>query len=197
MKYSAGMAAKSFWYLESKKTAQYMLDDKTKKQILELAIKDNIYQVETENRAKNMANAIYSRLSNLPKQLLSAIVSSDITTSKVLVLISIMKSDRLFFEFMYEIFRNNVILGDFTLKDRDINVFFDEKKSQSEIVDKWTDGTVKKLKSRYLTILNFAGLIRTDSDKREIIVPYIDFRVKKHLLDNDMAPYMYTITVEK
>ncbi|MDO9044339.1 MAG: DUF1819 family protein [Methanobacteriaceae archaeon] len=197
MKYSAGMAAKSFWYLESKKTAQYMLDDKTKKQILELAIKDNIYQVETENRAKNMANAIYSRLSNLPKQLLSAIVSSDITTSKVLVLISIMKSDRLFFEFMYEIFRNNVILGDFTLKDRDINVFFDEKKSQSEIVDKWTDGTVKKLKSRYLTILNFAGLIRTDSDKREIIVPYIDFRVKKHLLDNDMAPYMYTITGEK
>ena len=31
MKYSAGMISKSYWYLESKKTAKYMLDGLSKK----------------------------------------------------------------------------------------------------------------------------------------------------------------------
>jgi hypothetical protein len=197
MKYSAGLVSKSFWYLESKKTAKYMIDGLNREEIRDLAIKDNIYQVESDYRAKNVTNAIYTRLNSLPVIILEDLVNSDITTSKILVLISIMKTDRLFFEFMHEVFRNNIILGDFSLKDRDINVFFDEKKAQSEIVDKWKDRTVKNLKSRYLTVLNFAGLIKIDSDKREIIVPYIDFRVKQHLLDNDMGPYVYAITGEK
>ena len=54
-----------------------------------------------------------------------------------------MKTDRLFFEFMYEVFRNKIILGDYSFKDRDINIFFQDKKSQSEIVDNWADSTVQ------------------------------------------------------
>jgi len=197
MKYSAGLVSKSFWYLESKKTAKYMIDGLNREEIRDLAIKNNIYQVESDYRAKNLANAIYTRLNSLPVIILEDLVNADITTSKILVLISIMKTDRLFFEFMHEVFRNNIILGDFSLKDRDINVFFDEKKAQSEIVDKWVDTTIKRLKSDYKRLLSEAGILRTESDKREIIVPYIDFRVKQHLLDNDMGPYVYAITGEK
>lgn len=197
MKYSAGLVSKSFWYLESKKTARYMLDGLTREEIRELAIKDNIYQVESEYRAKNLANAIYTRLNSLPEILLRDVFDSDVATSKVLVLISIMKTDRLFFEFMHEVFRNNIILGDLTIKDRDLNLFFQEKKAQSEIVDKWVDKTIKKLKSRYLTVLGYAGVIRTNTDKREIIVPFIDYKIKQKLIDNNMAPYLYAITGEK
>jgi hypothetical protein len=197
MKYSAGLISKSFWYLESKKTARYMLDGLTREEIRELAIKDNIYQVESEDRAKRITNAIYTRLNSLPEIILKDVVDSDVATSKVLVLISIMKTDRLFFEFMHEVFRNNIILGDFTIKDRDLNLFFQEKKAQSEIVDKWVDKTIKKLKSRYLTVLGYAGVIRTNTHKREIIVPFIDYKVKQKLIDNSMAPYLYAITGEK
>ena len=59
-----------------------------------------------------------------------------------------MKTDRLFFEFMYEVFRNKIILGDYSLNDRDINIFFQDKKSQSEIVNNWIDSTVKEIKIR-------------------------------------------------
>lgn len=197
MKYSAGMISKSYWYLESKKTAQYMLEGLSRKEIVELAITDNIYQVNSEYRSKTIANAIYTRLESLPEILLEAIVNSDITTSKFLVLISIMKTDRLFFEFMHEVFRNKIILGDFSLTERDINVFFESKKAQSEIVDNWVEKTIINLKSLYLTLLNFAGLIRTNGDKREIIVPFVDYRIKQLLIDNDLAPYFYAITGEK
>ncbi len=197
MKYSAGLASKTFWYLESKKTAKYMLNGLKMEEIVELAVKENIYQVESKLRAKRIASAIYTRLDSLPEIILKAIVESDIATSKILVLIAIMKTDRLFFEFMHEVFRNNIILGDYLLKDRDINIFFQNKKSQSEIIDKWTDPTIKKLKSRYLTVIKYAGLLRTDSDKREITIPTLDYEVKQNLLNNGMGPYVYAITGEK
>ena len=72
MKYSAGLVSKSYWYLESKKTAKYMLNGLNRKEILELAIKDNIYQVDSEYRTKRIANAIYTRLNSLPEIILEA-----------------------------------------------------------------------------------------------------------------------------
>jgi hypothetical protein len=70
-----------------------------------------------------------------------------------MVLLSIMKTDRLFFEFMHEVFKEKFILGDFILKDIDINNFFDIKKTQSETVSKWTDIIITKLKRCYARML--------------------------------------------
>lgn len=98
---------------------------------------------------------------------------------------------------MYEVFRNNILLGNFSLTDRDINVFFQEKKAQSDIVDKWVDTTIRRLKSEYVRMLIEAGLLKVDSNKREILIPLLDYRVKQHLIDNDMEPYVYAITGEK
>lgn len=195
MKYSAGLISKSYWYLESKKTAKYMLDGLNRKQIVELAINENIYQVESEYRSKNVANAIYSRLNSLPEVILESVVNSDIATSKILVLISIIKTDRLFFEFMHEVFRNKILLGDSSLTDKDLNIFFDEKKIQSEIIDKWVHTTIRSLKSGYIKMLTDSGLYNNDSN--EIIIPILNYKVKQILLDNDFAPYLYAITGEK
>lgn len=197
MKYSAGMVKKLFWYLESKKTVLYILEGLSRKEIQEIAITENLYQVESENRAQEIASNVYTRLNSLPEDIQEAILNSDITTSKVLVLISIMKTDRLFFEFMYEVYRNNIILGDFTLKDREINLFFQDKKEKSETVDKWVEETIKKLKSTYIAILTDAGLIRIENDKKEITVPYMDYHIKQKLIQEDMDAYVYAITGEK
>ena len=195
MKYSAGLISKSYWYLESKKTAKYMLDGLNRKEIVELAISDNIYQVESEYRSKTIANSIYTRLISLPEDILEAIVNSDITTSKILVLISIMKTDRLFFEFMHEVFRNKIITGDLTIEERDLNIFFDEKKIQSEIIDKWVHTTIRSLKSGYLKMITESGLYNYES--KEIKLPIFDYKVQQLLLENDLAPYLYAITGEK
>jgi len=195
MKYSAGLISKSYWYLESKKTAKYMLDGLNRKKIVELAISDNIYQVESEYRSKTIANSIYTRLNSLPEDILEAIVKSDVTTSKILVLISIMKTDRLFFEFMHEVFRNKIITGDLTIEERDLNIFFDGKKIQSEIIDKWVYTTIRSLKSGYLKIITESGLYNYES--KEIKLPIFDYKVQQLLLENDLAPYLYAITGEK
>ncbi len=197
MKYSSGLAAKSFWYLESKKTARYMMDGLKREEIQQLAVEENIYQVESESQALKIANNIYNRLNSLTEHILEDIVNSDLATSKILVLISIMKTDKLFFEFMHEVFKIHIILGDYYLKNRDINIFFQEKKFQSEIISNWAESTIKRLIRSYTGFLNQSGLLNVNKNCKIIVIPFIDYRVKQRLIHNNMAPYLYTVTGEK
>ena len=59
MKYTTSLTNSSFWFLESKKIAELILEDYSKEDILELAIEDNIFQVESENRIKKITNTVY------------------------------------------------------------------------------------------------------------------------------------------
>jgi hypothetical protein len=196
MQYSAGMVSRPFWYLESKKTAKYLIECKDIKEIKDVVVTENIYQTPSEHRATQVFNTVVRRLSSLDDFLISAIVNTNIATSKLVVLLSIMKTDRLFFEFMYEIFRDKLILGDFNLKDRDISNFFDTKKSQSEVISKWTDTTITKLKRCYARMLFEAGLINNSSGDRTITPVIMDYKVSAYLKEHNMSALLYAITGE-
>lgn len=116
MRYSAGIVSSSFWLIETKTTAKYILDGLSRKEIIDLSLNENIYQVSSERRARRMINTLYKRLRDFPKEILQYFINADVNSSKLLVLISILKNDRLFFEFMYEVFRQHIILGNYTLK---------------------------------------------------------------------------------
>ncbi|MCL2156389.1 MAG: DUF1819 family protein [Methanobrevibacter sp.] len=198
MKYSSGLMALSFWYIETKKTAKYLIQGLSRKEIIELAIEENIYQVETENRKKRIANTCVTRLINFPTILLEDIINSDITSSKMLVLISILKNDKLFFEFMHEVFRNKIIIGEKYIEKKDLNIFFDEKKLQSETVNNWVPKTVQRLKLEYVNILRESGLLSFEKkDKKAIIFPILDYKVEQDIISNNLSPYLYVITGEK
>ena len=135
MKYSAGLASTSFWFIESKKIAELILEGKSKKEIMEIAIEENIFQVETNTRIKQIVNGVYKRLNSFPKEVLECFINVDVNSAKVFVLISILKNDKLFFEFMHEVFREHILIGDLTLKNRDFDIFMDNKSFQSEIIE--------------------------------------------------------------
>ena len=197
MKYSAGLASTSFWFIESKKIAELILEGKSKKEIMEIAIEENIFQVETTNRIKQIVNGIYKRLNSFPKELLECFINVDVNSAKVFVLISILNNDKLFFEFMHEIFREHILIGDFTLKNRDFDIFFDNKSFQSEIVENWTDDTVARLKRGYRNMLSEAGILDVSKKEKIIIIPFVDFTLQELLINNNFGPYLNAITGEQ
>ena len=98
---------------------------------------------------------------------------------------------------MHEVFREHIIKRDYLLKSRDFDLFFEDKKLESEIVEKWTDGTVRRLKSTMKLMLSEARVYDAENDQKNIFVPIIDYRFKSILLKNDLGPYIYVITGEK
>ena len=197
MKYSAGLVSTSFWFIESKKIAELILEGYSKEEILSAALEDNIFQVESERRIRDITNTVYRRLNSFPEKVLEYFVRVDVNSAKVFVLISILKNDRLFFEFMYEVFREHIILGDLTLKNKDYEIFFDNKAYQSDNVSEWVDETRSRLKRSYNTMLSEAGVLDTSSNERVILLPFIDLKFKDILIKHDLGTYLYAITGEE
>ena len=197
MKYSASIISSSFWFVESRKVAELMLEGYSKDEILEMALEDNIFQVESERRIRDTTNTVYRRLKSFPEEVLEYFIRVDVNSAKVFVLISILKTDNLFFEFMYEVFREHIILGDLTLKNKDFEMFFDNKAYQSDIVSEWVDETRGRLKRGYSNMLSEAGVLDTSNNERVILLPFIDLKFKDILIKNDLGTYLYAITGEE
>lgn len=196
MKYSAGIVSHAFWLSETRKTAELLVAGEDLKQIRFLAQTENIYQVKNETRALRIANAIVQRLESLPHVLVEQIAKSDIGTAKLLILISIMKTDLLFFEFMHEVYRPAILLGENIITARAMNSFFNEKKGQSETVAKWIDTTINRLKLSYIGLLREAGLLNTETAERKIIIPLVDYNLRKQMEENGLTPYLNAVTGE-
>lgn len=134
MEYSAGMVSQAFAFVETKKTAELMTAGMSKEEIRNKVMSENLFQLKNETRLRRTFNYVYKRLESLPEGAAQLLVKVDNDNAKLLTLISIMITDKLFFEFVYEVYRGKIILGEKTIEDRDMNVFFDDKAAQSEEV---------------------------------------------------------------
>ena len=180
-KYSTRIKSQSFLYVEMKKAGRLVLQGYDKQQIRDKSLSDNIFQVNTTARKSEIASAVTKRLSVLDTYLIEKLVSSDIQTSKVIVIYSIMKTDRLFFEFMNEVYKDKIMFGDKLILDKDFNMFFDRKKEQSPDVSLWADYTFYKLKQVISRTLNESGLCKREGKKMKIVEPIVESSVTEHI----------------
>ncbi|KZX12981.1 hypothetical protein MBORA_08820 [Methanobrevibacter oralis] len=196
MKYSAGIKNISFWLLESKLTAEYILDGLSKEEILDLSLNENLYQVESQYKVKDIPNRLFTRLKDFSEESLTYFINCDVNSSKLFVIISILRNDKLFFEFVHEVFREHILLGNYALKQSDFDIFFMNKSNQSKIIGNWTEETVNRVQRQYRFLLKEAGLIEKDDNEYKIIIPFIDYRLKDLMIKENLTPYLNAITGE-
>lgn len=181
MEYKSTIKSRPYLYKETKKASSLINKGLSVEEIKEKSLEDNIFQLESEARKKEVASIITARLKNLDEHIIYSIENSNIETSKVLVLYAILKTDRLFFEFINEVYKEKILLKDLFIRDKDFGVFFQNKREQSEKVASWSEYTFKKLKQVYIRILFESGLIANQKGDREIRVPIIENEIKEYL----------------
>ena len=180
-KYSAGLISQSIWFIEIKKILRLIREGKREDEIKKLCIEENLFGTTNEYRAKRIYGYIWNRVKHLDGKIIELFNESDLSTQKIINLIAIMRCDRLFFEFIYEVYREKNILGTLTIEDRDANIFFRNKEVQNENIAKWTDRTKKRLKSCYFNYLIDANLITIKDKKKYITPPIFDIAVERYL----------------
>lgn len=192
--YSAGMVSKPFWFIEFKKFIQLLNDGCSYEEIKRISIEENLFGVPKEYRAKEIFNGLSSRAKVFDEGMIKLFCSTDLSSSKFLAMLAVIKTDRLFFEFMYEVYREKIMFGVTTLEDRDINIFLKNKQMQSEKVAGWKDCTLDKLKNSYVNYLSDSGLILRVGSVKNITPPVLDISVEQYLLDHDMRQYLSALT---
>lgn len=186
--YSAGAVKLSFWFLEFKKAVQLFYEGKTKEDIKQLSINDNIFATSTKERAKQISLTVTARVQSLDESFYQLFLNSDATTQKLFNLAAVMASDTLFFDFMYEVIRDKFILGDDKLTDGDIRIFFKHKQEQSSKVAGWTDATFDRLGRCYKAMLYETGLAtkKKGGMPQTLYKPVLDITLQKWLETHDM-----------
>lgn len=192
--YSAGLMSQSCWFVEFKKIIQLVADGKSQEEIRIQCLENNLLGAAKEYRAKRVYGYLISRAKMLDAAGVRLFMESDLSTQKILNLVAILRGDRLFFEFVYEIYREKVILGQLELEDRDFSIFFRTKGEQSELVEKWNDSTKGHLKSNYVTCMTDANLLYFEGRKRLITKPIVDNSLIRYLNDSGDQAILAAIT---
>lgn len=179
--YSAGLVSQSFWFVEIKKVIKLINMGKSEKEIKKICIDENLFGTTKEYRAKRIYGYIRNRIKHMDEFLINLFCNSDIATQKIINLIAILKSDRLFFEFVFEVYREKKILGIPVIEDADANIFFKNKEVQDNDITLWKDTTKNRLRSVYFNYLTDANLLTIINKKKTITPPVLDNTLENHL----------------
>ncbi len=180
-KYRSTIKTRSYLYLELKKASGLYLQGLTLNEIRQRALDENIFSLNSENRIREIASTVAERLEVLDEDLLIKLAKGNLETSKQIALYTILKTDRLFFEFMREVYRDKYLIRDHLITDKDFAIFFHRKAEQSQRVAGWTDYTLYKLKQVYKRILIEAGFVKKNNRAIEITRPLIEQELINYL----------------
>ncbi|GGJ91405.1 hypothetical protein GCM10007063_12570 [Lentibacillus kapialis] len=189
-KYSTTIKSRPLLYTETKKLADLILQGYNELKLKEQVINNNIFQVKSESRKRELASTILSRLNILDEYLTRCLIESDVETSKILVLYTIVRTDRLFYEFMDEILSEKLAFQDPVITDSDFNSFFESKRQQSNKVAGWKEYTFYKLKQVYIRILFESGLLLNQKGERKVVIPIINPDIIDHIKKHDDPRYI-------
>ena len=195
MDYNASATKYLFWFVETKETAR-LLSNYSMDEVRDIVIKENLYQQKSESRLINEFGCIKKRLESLPDEMRRMMITTDINTGKIIAFVGCMASDKLLFDLMYEVYRRKIYLGEESITDADINVFFKDKQEQNEKVAAITDISIKKLKQVYCKYMFEAGLLTGKISEKHINKPFIDSELRYTLESNAMDKYLMALTGE-
>ena len=192
--YSAGAVKHSFGIMEFRKVVQLLSEGKTLDEIKKLNQEENIFGAPTVMRATQIFNTVSARIKMLDESFYPVFVTSEVSTQKLFNLVATMAYDTLFGEFVYEVIREKMIIGNDEFADSDIRVFFKNKQLQDEKVAEWTDATLKRLGACYKTLLYEAGMTDKGKECRKILKPILDPVMANWLKDHDMEIMVKALT---
>lgn len=192
--YSAGTVKVCFWFSEFRKVVALLNEGNSMEDIKNLNQRENIFSAPTLLRANQIFSTVSARINSLDGSFYLLFLESDLAAQKLFALVGAMAYDTLFFDFIYEVIREKMIIGTNELLDSDVRIFFKNKQIQNEKVAGWTDTTLNRLGQCYRTMLYEAGVINKSKHVRKIFKPILTPELHQWLDEQGMGIFINALT---
>lgn len=167
-KHTSAIKKTPYKYYIAKKIADLIYKGLDRIEVYNECFSNNLIQVDSLERRREVTNVIYDRLILLDKYLLEQFLYGDIVTSKFILVYATAKSDSLFLDFLFEVYREALLNEKQYISLDDFDLFFWGKKENNSTVKGWGVYTIDQLGKGYRNILVESGLGKRD--KRNILV---------------------------
>ena len=133
------------------------------------------------NNLKRKVGILIKRFSVLDDLLVKELVEADIATTEFITFYSIVKNERILYDFLNEIiFSNYIKLKKYITKD-EIDNFIIEKARQVEEVNKWTDATKQRMKNKIIEFSMKGGYLKKGDSDYTIVFPSVSKKTVEHI----------------
>lgn len=156
--YSSSIKKTPFKYIYAKRVAKLMLEGLDRNEVFKKCFDENYIEIDSLQRRGEVTRVLYDRLLEFDDVLLEQFCNGDVNTSKFLLVYAIAKNDSLFFDFMFEVYRDALLSEKRYISIDDFEDFFESKKESDPIVSKWGHFTIEQLSKGYRNILVDSGL---------------------------------------
>ena len=163
-------------------------------EVRNICLTENLFGAPTTARSLQILQTVMMRISELPEAFQLLFIQGDLQTQKFITLTATMNSDSLFFDFVYEVYREKLYMGSEVIADSDYNIFFRDKQVQCEKVASWSESTIKNLKKTYKSILMESGITARSIGNRKILKPILDAPLENCLRDHHMELFINALT---
>ena len=174
--YSGKLTGESFLLYELKIVAKLKKEGYTDKEIRKMVLEENLFQYKFTSSISRRLTPLMQRINLLDEKLIDRLIEDPLGDGIVINLYSIMKNDRLFFEFMNEVMKEKLKSNNEVLEKKDINIFIETKIEQNEDIASWSDSTINKIKQVINKILMEAKVVennKTGTVKKIIMSDWI------------------------
>lgn len=192
--YSAGAVKFAFWFPEFRKEIAMISKGLSLDEIKTACLEQNVFNASTPARATMIYQTVTARIQELDASIYPLFQQSDLATQKLINLTAIMMHESLFFDFMYEVFREKILMGTNELNDRDVRIFFRDKQLQDSKAATWTDQTLQRLGRTYKSYLLGAGLSDRGQKTRKLFNPILDPVFEDWLVQHHLEPIIKALT---
>ena len=184
-RYTSSIKDMPLMFSEMRRTALLLCNGKSKDEIIALSLEKNIYQLEKEKRRRDVPLRMINRLGVIGKPLVEVIAKGYGGDAKLTAFLALMKSDRLLFEYMSEVYADKFHSGHDEINDKDFIEFIDRKSQNSETVAAWSASTFTGVRTKIKSALCEAGLAKRNGDNLLILRPIVDDELLQLLSADD------------
>lgn len=182
-------------FSEMKRTALLLCEGKTGEEIIGLSMTDNIYQLDKEKRRRDVPLRMIKRLSAIGQPLIEVIAYGNDSDARLMAFLALMKTDRLVFEYMREVYMDKFHAGFEEVTDKDYLDFIEHKAQNSETVARWSAGNIASIRGKIKSSLCEADLGKRKGDSLLIKRPIVDNELLK-LFDEADRIYIRAMLIE-
>ncbi len=169
-----------FLNLEMIQAAKFINENKIE-DLKKSLLQENILDCSSANNLRRKVGIVIKRFTVLDEILIKELAEADISTTEFITFYSIVKNEKILYDFLNEIiFSNYIRLKKYVTKE-EIDNFMIEKQRQIEEISSWSETSRTRMKNKVIEFSLKAGYLKKDGHDYTIILPSVNKKTVEHI----------------
>lgn len=160
-------------------------------------LENDVLDSSSANNLKRKVGILLKRFAVLDEILIDELANADIATTEFITFYSVLKNEKLLFDFLNETIYNNYIKLKKYITKEEMDSFMIEKARQVQEINNWTEDSKNRMKNKVLEFSIKGGYLKKEKNDYTIIFPSVSKRTVEHIRKIESNELVSMLFLEK